>query len=273
VQALSLILNTLCILGYYYFWNQVFSRAVPPLFNVISEQVLIVVTKPVPYIGNLPADPDNAHRAKSGFRTTVYCLNITNPCSGVSQGYDPCIHGGDCTSLNDGNAGYYCANCPPGLSGQYCQNCDTSMACSFGTLANCCNGTCSVNWESPCGPGQCAAGEVWVPNAGLRYCVSATNPCSSGEGSTNYDLCPLGSTCLNVATVEQNGQYWCYGCPPGLGGMFCEMCVNSKACVNMGTASNCCGSHCVTGWSGICDTSGCATGEKWNGSQCEPDNQ
>jgi len=180
---------------------------------------------------------------------------------------------GDCQSLNDGKGGYECINCPYGLSGQFCQLCNTSLACNFGTLANCCNGTCDTNWSGACSSGTaCAAGEVWVPNAAERYCLSAVDPCGSGEAG--FSLCPSPAECVNMATVEMNGEYWCYGCPEGTGGSYCELCFSSKACADQGTASNCCGSQCVTGWSGVCPVDGCAKGETWNASaeQCVPDN-
>ena len=41
--------------------------------------------------------------------------------------------------------------------------CASSDDCAgHGTLANCCGGMCSTYWNTnACGPGKCAAGEVW----------------------------------------------------------------------------------------------------------------
>jgi len=94
-----------------------------------------------------------------------YCLNITNPCSGRTQNYNPCSNG-NCTAMStkNGNGLFWCSNCPDGLGGQLCELCASSKACgASGTTRNCCNSNCVTYWSGICEKYGCAQGEYWDP--------------------------------------------------------------------------------------------------------------
>ena len=142
--------------------------------------------------------------------------------------------------------------------------CTNSTACPPQTLANCCQGECSIYYSHRCGPGKCAAQEVWITNPSPLQCRNKSNVCgSTAMGVFGDYFCYYDGTaqCVNAA----DGANATCVCKPGWAGRFCDTraCTSTNNCSTHTVVENCCAGQCVPRWAPACATHDCTGGDKW----------